>query len=58
MEPGVGKVFIPGCMGGAVYGPERCTCNREKSRARLAERVEELESQVRGLLEREKVRNA
>lgn len=21
-----GRVFIPGCMGAAVYGPERCTC--------------------------------
>lgn len=20
------KIFIPGCMGGAVYGPKGCTC--------------------------------
>jgi hypothetical protein len=20
------KIFIPGCIGGAVYGPEGCTC--------------------------------
>ena len=25
----VGKILIPGCMGTAVYGVERCTCRNE-----------------------------
>ena len=25
-DPEVGKVLIPGCMAGAIYGPDRCTC--------------------------------
>lgn len=29
---GVGKVFIPGCMGGAVYGIEGCTCGDDPIR--------------------------
>lgn len=25
-SPGVGLFHVPGCMGGAVYGPDGCTC--------------------------------
>ena len=25
-DPEIGRWHYPGCMGGAVYGPEGCTC--------------------------------
>lgn len=28
----LGKVFIPGCMGAAVYGIDRCTCYSYRKR--------------------------
>lgn len=30
----IGRWFLPGCMGGSVYGPRGCTCgSRRKPRA-------------------------
>lgn len=40
-----GGVFIPGCMGGAVYGKRGCTCTRdavERKRDELADAIREL----------------
>jgi hypothetical protein len=25
-DPEIGRWFLPGCMGGAVYGESQCTC--------------------------------
>lgn len=25
-DPQIGRWFLPGCMGGAVYGESQCTC--------------------------------
>lgn len=50
----IGRFFLPGCMGGAVYGPERCTCPKpvraKKVALALEERVERLEALVDQLL--------
>lgn len=27
-DPEIGRYHLPGCMGGAVYGPSGCTCAR------------------------------
>lgn len=43
-----GRVFLPGCMGGAVYGPYGCTCEKP-SRSSLERRIEKLEKRVKQL---------
>lgn len=54
-DPEIGRWHLPGCMGGAVYGPAQCTCSRpiKPSRAAsiddLERRVERLERQVFGV---------
>lgn len=40
---------LPGCYGGAEYGPAGCTCASGRSREDLEERVEALETLVREL---------
>ena len=50
----VGKVFIPGCMGGAVYGIDRCTCDREKYKKDLETRIEILEEKMKKIIQKEK----
>lgn len=40
---------LPGCYGGAEYGPSGCTCDAKRDRASLEERVEHLEEIVRAL---------
>lgn len=42
----VGRYWLPGCMGGAVYGESGCTCPTGPSRAELEDRVEKLEAEV------------
>lgn len=44
------RVFIPGCYGGMLHGPEGCTC-REHGNATTHERIVALERRV-ALLER------
>lgn len=45
------RIFIPGCMGAAVYGKERCTC-RDGQRItfteydRLIKRIEKIENHL------------
>lgn len=52
------RVFIPKCIGGAAYGPDKCTCDRRKIRndrlealerkvEKLEKLVEELKNEVR-----------
>lgn len=44
-----GKFHLPGCMGGAVYGPRGCTCppkSAAKDRKDLERRVTELEQKL------------
>jgi hypothetical protein len=49
-DKGVGKVFLPMCMGGAVYGRSGCTCDRknaEKSELeQLRQQVSKLQDQI------------
>jgi hypothetical protein len=45
-----GKCFIPGCMGGAVYGPGGCTCTSDITATDEMEiRIERLEKKVKQL---------
>lgn len=37
------RILIPGCMGAAVYGKDRCTCNFRKYEK---DKMEELEKRV------------
>ena len=47
--PGVGRVFFPGCMGGAVWGDtSHCTCARPTKKD-LEQRMAELEKKVKQL---------
>lgn len=46
----IGRYFVPGCMGGAVYGEGRCTCQHR--RASTAGRLAALEDQVESLTAR------
>jgi hypothetical protein len=46
-DPAIGRWFLPGCLGGAVYGERGCTCDRRKNTA--AERITQLEQQVEEL---------
>jgi hypothetical protein len=43
------RIFIPGCMGGAAYGPDKCTCDRRKIKN---DRMDELERRVKKLEEK------
>lgn len=43
----IGRYFVPGCMGGAVYGEGGCTCDRKKNTT--AERIAQLERRVEDL---------
>ena len=49
----IGKVFIPGCMGGAVYGPDGCTCIQTKDKPNdisiAWDRIDRLEKSIRKL---------
>ncbi len=42
-------VYIPGCIGGAVYGRHRCTCDPIAHRKTMEERMEALERRVKML---------
>lgn len=42
--------FIPECWGGAIYGPERCTCPKGlEALPSMAKRIRELEQRVAAL---------
>jgi hypothetical protein len=46
------RFFLPRCFGGAVYGPDGCTCRCHKKSAEqriyeLENRLQELENQLR-----------
>lgn len=46
----IGRFFLPGCMGAAVYGLRGCTCgNRVSARAKREQRIAELEERVSAL---------
>jgi hypothetical protein len=51
-DPKIGRYFVPGCWGSAVYGESACTCNRKLSTAdwltSLEERVRRLEDLAAG----------
>ena len=52
---GVGRVFFPGCMGGAVYGIDGCTCERKTVKELIVElegRMLTLEEQIKQLKEK------
>lgn len=38
----IGRWFLPYCIGGAVYGPEGCTCNTP----RVNDRIQKLENEL------------
>lgn len=48
----VGRFWFPGCMGGAVYGPNGCTCQRPSEKKRqddIERRLDQLEDRMRKL---------
>lgn len=52
-DPEIGRWFLPGCMGGAVYGESQCTCGarrtRQDSMDDLRDRLDALEDEVERL---------
>lgn len=46
------RFFLPGCMGGAVYGKDGCTCPKRSAKSteqivfELEERIADLEAQL------------
>lgn len=44
----VGKVLIPGCIGTAVFGIDRCTCHNVGSKS-IEERISNLEIEINSL---------
>lgn len=45
----VDGVYVPGCIGGAVYGRWACTCDRAAHRKTLEQRIEALERRIKKL---------
>lgn len=38
----IGRWFLPGCMGGAVHGPDGCTCKKPSTESRIEKLEREL----------------
>lgn len=45
------RIFMPQCMGSAVYGKHRCTCSSKPRWQLMEERLERLEVKVNNLLQ-------
>lgn len=45
------RFFLPGCMGGAVYGRDGCTCQRRTDKS-TEQRIFELEAKIAELEKR------
>lgn len=45
-DPEIGRWHLPDCMGGAVYGPNGCTCDRRISGRTVEMRLERIEAHL------------
>ena len=48
-DPEVGRYYLPECMGGAVYGPHGCTCDRRVRIESIEDRLDRLQASVDAL---------
>lgn len=45
----IGRWHLPGCMGGAVYGPSGCTCPKRRRKKELEEVIAAMDERIKKL---------
>lgn len=48
-DPEIGRYHLPGCIGGAVYGPNGCTCGPMDRAPKESSLIKDLERRIAAL---------